>query len=149
MARKQKLHLVERLAWCPLFQVGYRRGTCRQHESAHGVPVGAFVTRAEASKYATELMAEARRELNPFLFVCDELCGIVEGGEDDLLAALAQLDLPEPTHEMRSSVGIRYIDWPRWYDDLADTLTDEERDAIWALLDRVELYRVVEVEFLV
>ncbi len=36
-----------------------------------------------------------------------------------------------------------------WYDEIADTFSDAERAAIWKLLDRLELFRVVEVEFLV
>ena len=57
--------------------------------------------------------------------------------------------LPAPAEQRpNADSGGEYIDWLRWYDGLADTLTDAERDAVWDLLDRLELYRVVEVEFL-
>ena len=148
MARKKKLYLVQRLAWCTAYNKELGRGVCQQHESPEGVPVRAFDTKAKAVKHAKQLTAEARQELNPFQFTYQDIEAIVEGDEDDLIAALAKHGLPSPQQVAITSYGSHLIDWPRWYDDLADTLTDAERDAIWNLLDRLELYRVVEVEFL-
>ena len=148
MARKKKLYLVQRLAWCTSHNEDLGRGVCQQHESPEGVPVRAFDTKAKATKYAKELTAEARRELNPFQFTYQDIETLMDGNEDDLIVALAEKDLPPPRHVASTSYGSHIIDWPRWYDDLADTLTDTEREAIWDLLDRLELYRVVEVEFL-
>ena len=33
-----------------------------------------------------------------------------------------------------------------WWDEIKDELTDEQRDAIWDLLDQIALYVVVETE---
>ena len=72
----------------------------------------------------------------------------MDGGERELMIAVGKLDILQPTKRFHTTYSGDILDWPRWYDDIADTLTDTERDTIWNLLDRLELYRVVEVEFL-
>jgi len=137
---KKKLHLLQRIAWSPDHHEDYRRGRCFRHESPAGTPVAAFATKEEASKCAAASTAEARRELNPFQFMVNGVEALTNRSEQELLLAIARLG-----HAVWIS---KYFDWVRWYDEIADALVEEERDAIWNLLDRLELYRVVEVEFL-
>jgi hypothetical protein len=138
------------MAWCTALNDDFGRGVCQQHESPEGVPVRAFDTKAKAAKYARDLTEEAKRELNPFQFTYQDVDLLMKGDGDELalIAALEKQKLPSPQHVARTSYGSHNIDWPRWYDEIADSLTDAEREAIWNLLDRLELYRVVEVEFL-
>jgi hypothetical protein len=148
VARNKKLYMVQRLAWRPVYNEDIGRAGCEQHESPEGVPVRAFDTKARAAKYARHLTAEARRELNPFQFTYEDIEAIMNGEEDDLVATVEKLQLPSPREVTRQCYGASCIDWPRWYDEVADDLGDAERDAIWDMLDCVELYRVVEVKFL-
>ena len=149
MTMKKKLYLVQRLSWCTAGAEDLQRGIAENHIEPEGVPILAFTREAAASARAKQLTAEARRELNPFQFMYNDVESIMHGDEEALLLALGKMDLPfvalkrYPTNYSRE-----IIDWPAWYDDIADDLTDAERDAIWNLLDRLELYRVVEVEFL-
>lgn len=147
MPRKKKLYLVQRLAWRPVVRYDDGRAVTEQHESAEGVPVRAFETKAEATKYAKHLTAEARRELNPFQFTYCDLERLTGASDKELIRAVEKAGLPAPAERVEPRWGSESIDWLRWYDDLADTLIDAERDAIWDLLDRLELYRVVDVEF--
>jgi hypothetical protein len=149
VASKKKLYLVQRLAWCTSHNEDLGRGVCQQHESAEGVPVRAFGTRVEAKRFAERLTAEARRELNPFQFTYQDIEAIMDWDDEELDTELRKRNLPTPTIGVHPTRGGDFIDWPRWYDEIADTLTVEEREGIWNLLDRLELYRVVEVEFLV
>ena len=147
-SKKKKLYLVQRLAWRPVGDRDFRRGMCEQHEPAEGVPVGAFETRANASKRAKELTALARQELNPFQFTFHRVEPLMEeGDEESLLAALDKMGLPVPT-KMIPTKWSDCLDWPAWYDEIVESLTDDEREAIWNLLDSLALYRVVAVEFL-
>jgi hypothetical protein len=37
-------------------------------------------------------------------------------------------------------------DWVGWWAKYADTLTEEQRQAVWGLLDKLEFYRVLPTE---
>ena len=50
MASKKKLYLVQRLAWCPVYNEDFGNARCVQHESVEGYPVRAFDTKAEATR---------------------------------------------------------------------------------------------------
>ena len=149
MARKKKLYLVQRLSWCTAEADDLQRGVAENHVESEGVPILAFTRKAAASARVKHLTADARRELNPFQFMYNDVESIMDGDEEALMLALGKMDLPPAIlKRRRTEYSSEIIDWPAWYDDIADTLTDAERDAIWNLLDRLELYRVVEVEFL-
>ena len=145
--RKKTLYVVQRVAWCPLPNENLGRGVCEQCRSAEGFPVRAFETNARATNYVKHLTREARRVLNPFQFTYHHVTELMDADEKHLISTIAELGLPLPTPASHKW-SVEFIDWPAWYDDLADTLTNEERDTVWQHLDRLELYRVVEVEFL-
>jgi hypothetical protein len=98
------------------------------------VPLRLFASRESAEAYCAERTAQAHRDLNPF---------VVSGhgwnysfSEEDR-AGLVAKGLPSsgPTD-----------DWKHWWDEVQDTLTDEQRAIVWELfLDR-PIYAVVAVE---
>jgi hypothetical protein len=56
----------------------------------------------------------------------------------DFLYDLTGMTGPEPDDQGRSN-------WQRWFDQVKDQLSLEQRERIWEQMDRVELYRVMEL----
>ncbi|MGL4550180.1 MAG: hypothetical protein ACRC33_03245 [Gemmataceae bacterium] len=141
-----KLHVVQRRAW-DVNRHDDEPNTYNGDDDPQGVPVAAFVKKADATKRAKELAAAARRETNPFQFEGGELDALSSLPEKSLLGRLTALGLVPPPaitgHPDRWRNGRR--DWITWYDGLASQLTDAERDGVWDLLDLLVLYAVVSV----
>jgi hypothetical protein len=102
-------------------------------ETGSCVPVRAFASRADAESHAAELMAAARRAINPFV--------LFDPVVPEPLENLAALDLPEghPAKE-------EYDGWVPWWDRCQEAATDDQRAAVWALLGVPPLFDVVAVE---
>jgi hypothetical protein len=104
-----------------------------------GDPIRTFRDRGRAEAYRMELERAARREkgICPF-----DINGL--GLED-------QTSLSES--EFRRRLSAAGIDGPgvgeyfrSWWDDVEATLTEEQRDLVWDLLDLAQFYRVEETE---
>lgn len=147
MARKKAkggIYLVQRMSWTVWDDDG--RGQCTRHEEDQGVPVRAFRSEAAAQAYCAELEAEARRELNPFQFHHGEI-GLLTADEDEdrFLEGVARLGLEAPTSERyHNENNPDYVDYAVWWDAVQATLTPEQREGVWSLLDDLCLYVVVE-----
>src|SRR5262249_42055940 len=93
-----------------------------------------------------ELERRDRAELNPLLFF---------GGEAFRIEGVTSLTLEEFAGRMKEiAPGSRLPrpnkyeerDWFGWWESNADKLTDEQRQAVWGLLDKLRLYAVMTAE---
>jgi hypothetical protein len=139
MGRPKKHYVVQRLSW----RVWEHNGpVAERRDDDRGVPVRAFASRAAADRLCRHLSAEARREVAPFRFESGELELLTSLPEKAFLAKLKELGVPRPRKPRKGD----YIRWASWWDDVSGALTDEQRDAVWGLLDLLTLYEVVAVE---
>ncbi len=100
------------------------------------VPLALFSGRAAAVADRDGRAADARRTLNPFVFV-EPAAGAATVDGRAALAALG-LTLPLPDSD-RSS------EWLEWYDLCQDEATDDHRAAVWEWCD-TPLFEVLTVE---
>jgi hypothetical protein len=107
----------------------------------YGVPVAAFRERSLADEYRLEMERVARRDLSPFeLGPIHDLTSLSEVHLADRILALG---LRPPNVKERE----RYHGyWARWWDRTAGRLTEEQREAIWNLMDRLSLYFVLPLD---
>lgn len=111
------------------------------------VPTKAFVMRSEAEKVKRKLEESARKEICPF--------ALAEGLEDDyqertslsaeqILQKLGEWNIPKP--KARKSHGYKYYEWTKWWHQVVDQLSDEQREAVWSIFDKVEFYKIAECD---
>lgn len=136
-----KLYLVQRRTWYGEYGV-YDDPDCIE---GGGVPVAMFATRKEAAARVRELEKQARREMSsPFLLLTAEVFDSELGFTDEeFCAAIRALGLKPPKEKK-----VRYGScrpWAAWYDEIAETLTPDQRDGIWALFAKVKVYEIVAV----
>jgi hypothetical protein len=99
-----------------------------------------------AHAFAEEVRLTIRREINPAAMWFD-LRDVTSLGIDELCLRVAELGLPLPPESWNA--GYREP-WPvRSWNDFCDwwaacihRMSEEQRDGVWALLDRLELVRV-------
>jgi hypothetical protein len=137
------LFLVVRVGWREWYTGGYEwfrgnEGACR----SSGRPVAAYADRARAEAHCAELEAEARTHLSPFNFLephwMEDFSTLSrEEFEQQILAVVPGTSLPSKPER-------RERDWAKWWDDLVDRLSDEQREAVWGLFDQLHFYAVVE-----
>jgi hypothetical protein len=107
-----------------------------------GRPVMALASHEKAIGQARRLELEARKVLPPFHVGQPNNWSSL--GLKKLVGRLEKLglrDLPDPGLEDYKSRPL----WQRWWDEHGGELSAAQVEAIWKLLDLVELYRVVEV----
>jgi hypothetical protein len=124
----------------------FRRIETEDDDRTLGRPVAVFADRAAAEARKGELEQEARDELNPFLFLNDEeylLEEVTSRTQEEFIAAVKKL-FPKVRLPRAGKYGQR--DWIGWWDKLAGELNEEQRQAIWGLLDRLEFYGIVPIE---
>lgn len=110
--------------------------------TAQGEPVLACASEEKAIGLARKLEQEARKLLPPFTSGDPDTWSSL--GLKELAARLEKLGLRDlPSLGIAGWKASRH--WRRWWDEHGGDLTPEQVDAIWKLLDQVELYRVVEV----
>jgi hypothetical protein len=138
------VYVVSRLGW--RVSIYGDRGYFSRHEDDRGVPVAAFASRDSANALCRVLEEEARREVTPFQFE-DALECMTSLDQETLCARLADLGLPPPSARQFPLDGEgKYVNWDAWWDHVAGGATDEQRAGVWALLDRIAFYEVVEAE---
>jgi hypothetical protein len=152
MARKKSekpapvasLFLVQRLAWSVGVMPTSRQVHYEHADKDGGVAVAACASRERAEALAERLTAQARRELSPFWFMFP---GALEDVSTLRAATWARylkaLGLKAPTK--RSFPDGDDVNWQGWFDCVAGGLSDEQRQGVWELCDRLKLYEVVEV----
>ena len=141
-AKARSLFLVVRRGWRDRYEGGYdwfRNDEGRPDKS--GRPLAAYSDRAAAEARAAELEAEARATLNPFAFLetywlQDYSSLALNHFEQKLRKLLPGIRLPR-----KDKHGER--PWLGWWARVVDRLSDEQRAAVWGLLDRVQFYKVV------
>lgn len=106
-----------------------------------GVPVRLFAREEDAVAHKNELEARARREVYPFSTynVSDNVTRL---SEKQVIDRLIKLGVKPPQSEKHYN----YRDWTKWWSRVGDEVTQEQLDAIWTLLDRLEYYSIVEVQ---
>jgi hypothetical protein len=133
MAKARTVFLVQRCVTVGRYGMG--------RYDTQGPPVVACTTREEAERRRAELEAEAREVLPPF-FVGHpgswSSLGLVRLLETLKGIGLRHLPPPEENYAVAAL-------WRQWWDEHAEEVTPEQRAAVWAALDRVELFRVVPV----
>ncbi len=124
----------------------FRRVETGDDDRILGRPIAVFTSRAAAEARKAELEREARGELNPFVFLGDEdylLEDVTSRTQEEFLAGLKKL-YPGVRLPRARKYGER--DWIGWWEKLADSLTEEQRQAVWELFDRLEFYGIVTIE---
>jgi hypothetical protein len=113
-------------------------------DSLSGTPVAGFARRSEAEQVCRRLEAEARDEVASPFRLAEDLYSLSSVEEEAFCQRLMALGLTAPVGTAFHGYLVR--DWAAWYDGVAATLTAEQREGIWAMLDLVQCYRVAEVE---
>jgi hypothetical protein len=112
-----------------------------------GRPVAAYADRAAAVARAEELECQARETVNPFLFLGTsseyELRSLTSLSSEEFDARLKKLF---PAVRLPRMMQSEYRDWFGWWAKLADRLTEEQRAAVWELLDRLKFYGMLTAE---
>ena len=109
--------------------------------TGNGTPVMALTSQEKAIGLAQRLEREARKVLPPFYVGRPDNWSSL--GLTALVARLEKLglkDLPDPVE-----AASRPREWRLWWDDHGGELSPEQVEAVWKLLDLVELYKVIEI----
>lgn len=114
------------------------------------LPLGSFFDRAAAEAFRAALVRDATATMNPFLFMDHHDIVPMEGAvdwprreqaiRDAVVASLASNPAPPPTDKNGTH------DWPKWYDEVAPTLTDADRVRLWNLFTVRPVYDIIEIE---
>jgi hypothetical protein len=124
--------VVERLNW-------RRESGATFYRLPGEVRVASFDSADEAEAYRREQEARARAVVNPFagtLAAPIEQTSLPEGVLCDWLEDQGIEPPPQAKTSRRN--------WAKWWEKSAKKWSDDQREAIWARLDRVSFYRVVE-----
>ncbi|MDY3563615.1 hypothetical protein R5W23_005231 [Gemmata sp. JC673] len=109
------------------------------------VPEVVFPTRAAAERERERRELAAHELLNPFwLGPVDYLSYCTEEGVRERVREFG-ITPPEPVRDPSRCDG-DLSDWATWWDAESATWSDEQRADVWALLDKVRLFEVLEVE---
>ena len=137
MAGKRKTYLI--VQCIAASEHGLYAGVAATHG---GVPVMALESHEKAIGQARRLELEARKVLPPFHVSQPKDWSSL--GLKKLVGRLEKLglrDLPDPDVDEWKADRL----WRRWWDRHGGELSAEQVEAVWKLLDQVELYRVIEV----
>jgi hypothetical protein len=105
-----------------------------------GRPERAFTARSAAEAYLRKQQQRVWCRNNPFDYE-EEFAEVTSFDEPvfrDWLEDLTGLRGPEADETGRA-------DWQSWFGEVQDRLTRDQRCRIWEQMDRVELYRIVEL----
>jgi hypothetical protein len=111
-----------------------------------GLPLAVFADEKAAKARKAELEAEERQELNPFLFVAGEEYGLQD------VSTLSADEFAERVKKLFPKVPLpragkyKERDWVGWWEQHADSRTEDQRQAVWGLLDKLEFYKVLPTE---
>lgn len=111
-----------------------------------GRPLVVCADKDAAGARAEELEREARQTLNPFLFVGPNeytLRSVTSLTAKQFTARLKKLFPESPPPGKNED---EEYDWYGWWAGLADRLSEEQRAAVWELLDRLKFYGVMEAK---
>jgi hypothetical protein len=104
------------------------------NDTGSRVPLRMFVDRTAADAFVAGQIAEIRRTMNPFHII---------GGfvDTDAQKQLERLELPvacpdDPWHE----------EWKVWWDLCQDLVSDEQRAAVWTILEADPPFDVIVLE---
>jgi hypothetical protein len=135
------LYLIVRLGWRDRYHGGYDWFRDPDGDPyTDGRPVAAYGDRKAAEARCAALEAEARAGLNPFAFFEDywlrDYSSLSPGQFRERLRQL----LPGVRLPGKNKYGGR--EWLPWWERVVDRLTDEQRQAVWGLLNHVRFYAV-------
>jgi hypothetical protein len=104
------------------------------------VPLRLFDRREQAEEHCRVLKRAAQAFLNPFALLGPYLrLDLLTSLRDEVLRdQILLLGLMPPVEE--------WPDWAAWWRQTASLMTEEQRDGLWALLDKARLYEVTAVE---
>jgi hypothetical protein len=111
-----------------------------------GRPLAVFTNKKDADARKEQLEREEREALSPFTFVGRaeyHLRGVTSLSLEQFLAKLKEI---APKARLPKTSKYDERDWNGWWEKYADTLSEEQRQGVWELLDRLELYRVMPTE---
>ena len=152
MARKKKkdnsAFVVVRLGWTERYGAdrGFDLVEPEDDDRTLGRPIAVFNDKAAAEARVAELERQERAVLNPFTFIGSDYYrfGVIssltaEEFADRMKALAPKARLPKANLDQER-------DWFGWWEENADGLTEEQRQSVWDLLDRLDLYRVMTAE---
>ncbi len=152
MARRKKapgeLFALVRRGWDESYgdEWNFSRVETGEDDRTLGRPIAVFGDRKAAEARKRELEREARAELNPFVFLNDEeytLEEVTSRTQKEFIAGVKKL-CPKARLPRAGKYGQR--DWVGWWEQVANGLSEEQRQAVWGLFDRLEFYGIVTVE---
>jgi hypothetical protein len=111
-----------------------------------GRPVAVFTDRESAEARKEHLEREERESLDPFTFLGpdDSYLEEVSSLNADVFAARLKELVPKARLPRAGKYSDR--DWAGWWAKHADALSEEQRQAVWGLLDKLEFYHVLPTE---
>jgi hypothetical protein len=151
VARRKKTNsqafVLVRLGWEESWEDrGFARVETEDAGRTLGRPLAVFTDKQAAQARKEQLEREERSALNPFLFVASDdyrFQDVSALSREQFAARLKEL-APKARLPRPSQYGER--DWVGWWEKYADTLTEEQRQSVWELLDKLEFYRVLPTE---
>jgi|GEM_PF-7001072 len=108
------------------------------------VPEAVFLDRHLAQHDRMLRESAARELLNPFWFSSGYLPDLTTVSERTFREQLAGLGLPAPAESLLQAAGS--IDWIAWWDRKSPYWSAEQRAGVWNMLDKVQLFDVIEIE---
>lgn len=153
---KVTVYTVTSVAWEYTDEYYYRldgepeiRALAEESDCGSGIssePIRSFLTREKAEAHCLTLERKKRKGLNPFNYGG---LGVSLGSYTSLHADTFKerirargLEPPKFDRRGRAEMGELYS----WWEKVADDLTEEQRHAVWDLLDQVRFFTVVSVE---
>jgi hypothetical protein len=98
------------------------------------VPLRLFSTPEAADAFVESLKLEARRTMNPFHIIGGAL-------RPQMTKQLERLEFPVAVPEERW-----HEDWKSWWDLCQDSITDDQRALVWAILEADPPFEMIVLE---
>jgi hypothetical protein len=143
-SRPQKVYVVQEIHW----RFTSRGSPYELCEGQPGTPMKAFLDQDQASACCSDLNRQRQAKENPFDYQPEETAGTyldqyATRGEAAFLALVRAEGLVPPVRDPDPFKVLFPEPWVAWWSKLPPD--DQRRARLWAALDRVRFYKVVEV----
>jgi hypothetical protein len=115
-------------------------------EGSRPVPVKSFLSREKAEAHRDELERKERGDQNPFMWggLGESLADYTTLKAETFLDRVRALGVKPPRYDKRGRG--KMFEVGGWWEDVSERMTDEQRHAVWDLLDKVRFFTVVPMQ---
>jgi hypothetical protein len=151
VARRKKTEaqafVLVRLGWEDRYgERSFTRVETEDQDRTLGRPLAVFTDKRKAEARKEKLEREERAVLDPFTFVGSDEYSLQEVSSLSVEEFEAKLKELAPKARLPRPGRYDERDWTDWWAKYADTLSEEQRQSVWELLDRLEFYQVLPTD---